>query len=139
MGGRPDEGNTMKHTMVRCTAIVALLAAPHLEGCATSGTARELGGREAPRGAVVTVSNPTTLPVRIYLRRWSVDVELGTVQGLSSRTFEIADRFMTEASELQLEAEDRRGVALRSDTFVFGAKRAAIWQVGYRSTQVDVR
>jgi len=139
MGGRPDEGNTMQQPTVRCTAILALVVALHLEGCATSGASRGVNGRTTPSSVAITVANPTTLPVRIYLRRWSLDVELGTVPGLSSRTFDIADRFLPDASELQLEAEDQWGVTLRSDTFAFGTKRAALWRIGYRSMRGDVR
>ena len=128
----------MKHTMRRCTAIVAVVVAPCLEGCATGAGAHEVSRLEVPEAAAVTISNLTTLPMRIYLRRSSVEVALGTVLGLSSRTFEIGDRFVIDASELQLEARDRRGAALWSDGFTFGAKRTAAWQVGHQS-RVDVR
>lgn len=139
MGGWLAEGNTMTQTMLRYTAIVAVVVASCLEGCVTGASRRAVRRLDVPMRAAVTISNLTTLPVRIYLRRSSVDVALGTVLGLSSRTFEIDDRFVIDASELQLEARDRRGAALWSDRFTFGANRAATWQVGYHSTRVDVR
>jgi hypothetical protein len=129
----------MEHVKARCTTIIAVVVALHLEGCATGPAPGDLGRRGPPMGAAVTISNMTTLPIRIYLRRSSIEVALGTVQGLSSRTFQVDDRFVTDANALQLEARDRRGVVLRSDTFSFGSKRAASWRVALRSMPVDVR
>jgi hypothetical protein len=138
VGDRPM-ANAMRRAMVRCSATVVGLIAAQLGGCATVAT-RDLGWGDARASAVVTISNMTPLPVRIYLRRSSVDIALGTVQGLSSRTFEVRDRFIIDASNLQLEARDRRGnVALRSDPFIFGVRRVASWQVDLRSTRVDTR
>jgi len=128
----------MKRTMVRCTAAVAVMIAANIEGCATGAARREPARRERPADAFVTVSNMTTLPVRIFLRRGSVDVPLGIVLGLSSRTFDVTDPAIVGSGDLQLEARDRSGfVALRSDAFTFGARGAASWQVGMRSTRVD--
>lgn len=128
----------MKLTIVWCTATTAVAIALCLEGCATTVLPQELVRPMAATSAAVTISNATTVPVRISLRRGSVDVMLGTVQGLSSRTFDVGGG-MTEASELQLEARDRRGDVLWSDTFTFAGRRAALWQVGYRSARVDLR
>lgn len=129
----------MKNLLVRNTAISAVVVALCLEGCATAATSRDIGRIYAPVGATLTISNMTTLPVSIYLRRAAVDVELGTVQGLSSRTFEVDARVTTTAGELQLEARDRRGGALRSDTFTLGTKRIAAWQFGSQSIRLDAR
>lgn len=138
MGRRHAEGNTMKRTMVRCTATLAVMVAAHIEGCATGAAPRDFARRERPIDAFVTVSNMTPLPVRIFLRHGSVDVALGIVMGLASRTFDVTDPPIVGSGDLQLEARDRSGrVALRSDTFTFGARRAASWQVDMRSTRVD--
>lgn len=128
----------MKQNVGRWTVIIAVGVVLHLDACATGVIPRD-AGRRPQVTATITISNLTTLPVRIYLRRSLVDVALGTVQGLSSRTFELADRLVTDASQLQLEARDRQGVAMRSDTFILGANHAAVWQIDHRSTRVDVR
>lgn len=129
----------MTDSNVRRTAMTAVVAALCLGGCATRVLPREVSWRADATSVAVTISNVSTLPARISIRRGSVDVVLGTVLGLSSRTFEIDDRLLIDASELRLEARDRAGVVLRSDTFTFGTRRAALWQVGYRSTRVDLR
>ena len=129
----------MKDTSVRYTAITAVVVAVCLEGCATIAQPREFTRRVVATNAHVEISNMTTLPVRIYLRRSSIDVALGTVLGLSSRTFEIDDTMLANASQLQLEARDRAGTVVRSDAFSFGTKRTAAWRVAYRSTEVDAR
>jgi hypothetical protein len=129
----------MKQTVGRWTVIIAVVVVLHLDACATGVIPRDAGRRPPQVTVTLTISNLTTLPLRIYLRRSVVDVALGTVQGLSSRTFELADRLVTDASQLQLEARDRHGFSMRSDTFILGAKHGAEWQVDHRSTRVDVR
>lgn len=87
MGGGSAEGNTMKH-----------LCSLHGDGGHDSrGARRRVCNRRrlsrprsarSPRWGLVTVSNLMSLPVHIVLRRESVDVALGTVTRLSSRTFD---------------------------------------------------
>lgn len=77
-------------------AVIALLAALSLGGCASAG-----GGPESPY-AIVVVENDNTATVNIYAIRNGSRFRLGTVAGLATQEFELRRHMMGSAGDLQL-------------------------------------
>ena len=120
------------------TAIIAVLAALCLEGCAMHGQAPQVYSTPSP--PTVTVTNRTTAPLRVFLQRKAATVLLGTVRGLSSRTLPVAGGLDNEVGDMALIARDRGGAfVIQSDPFTFGLYRAMEWHVDPGHSRIVLR
>lgn len=77
-------------------AVIALLAALFLGGCASAG-----GGPEPPYATVV-VENDNIATVNIYAVRNGSRFRLGTVTGLATQEFELRRHMLGSAGDLRL-------------------------------------
>jgi len=97
--------------------------------------------RDVAAEVAITISNEMSRAMRIYLHAGSVDLPLGTVPALATRTFLIPGGFTNGASEFQLEARERGAeVGLLTERFTLGPRRVAAAALSRASsTTVTVR
>jgi hypothetical protein len=80
--------------------------------------------RDVAAEVAITISNEMSRAMRIYLYAGSVDLPLGTVPALATRTFLVPGGFTNGASEFQIEARQRGAeVGLRTERFTLGPGR----------------
>jgi hypothetical protein len=109
-----------RHTVLAWGAVSVILSHACAPGVMSTGAVRRVVAAEA----AITISNETSRAMRIYLVAGSVDLPLGTVPALATRTFQVPDGFGKSASELQIEARQRgTDVGVRTGGFSVGPDR----------------
>ena len=87
---------------------VAALAIAGAVACATPQTRDQLAeasAASAPQTARVTIRNDNLLDVAVYLVRGGARFRIGTVRGMSSETFRLADRGLSTTTPLRIMAD----------------------------------
>jgi hypothetical protein len=97
--------------------------------------------RDVATDVAITISNEVSLAMRIYLHAGSVDLPVGTVPALATRTFLVRGGFTNSAIEFQIEARERGGeVGFLTERFALGPRRVVEWAVSRTgSRMVTVR
>ena len=118
-------------------AVAAILG----QACATRVTPSDALPRDVAAEVGITISNEMSRAMRIYLHAGSVDLRLGTVPAMATRTFFVPGGFANGASELQIEARERGAqVGFLTERFTLGPRRVAAWTLSRASrTSVTVR
>ena len=112
----------------RCATFVWVVAAILSQACATRVMPSAALPRDVAAEVAITISNETSRAMRIYLYAGSVDLPLGTVPALATRTFLVPGGFTNGANEFQIEARARGAeVGFRTERFTLGPLRVAAW------------
>jgi hypothetical protein len=125
----------------RRTTLAWAIAAVLSQACAIRRMPSDALRREVATDVAIAISNNMSRALRIYLHAGSVDLSLGTVPALATRTFLVPGGFTDGAGELQIEARERGAeVGLLTERFALGPRRVVAWAViGASSTSVTVR
>ena len=109
-----------RHTLLAWSVVAAMLSHACAPGVMSSGAVR----RDRAAEAAITISNETSRVMRIYLVAGSVDLLLGTVPALGTRSFQVPDSYGNSGIELQIEARQRGSdVGVRTEGFSLGPDR----------------
>lgn len=125
----------------RCATLAWAVAAILSQACATRLMPSDALPRDVATDVAITISNEVSRAMRIYLHAGSVDLPLGTVPVLATRTFLVRGGFTNGAIEFQIEAREPGGeFGFLTERFALGPRRVVAWAVSRTgSTTVTVR
>lgn len=125
----------------RCATVAWAVPAILSLACATRVMSSGPLPRDGGADVTITISNERSRAMRFYVRAGSVDLPLGTVPALATRTFLVPSGFTNGASEFQIEARERGAeVGLLTERFTLGPGRVVTVSLSRaRSPSVTVR
>jgi len=128
MEPRSREGNKGQLAVrIRLLMVLASLTS----ACATEDHRKPPPSRSVVADVILTVDNPTSRRVIIYLESGVTRDSLGVVPRRSSRSFSMPSTAGDSTSVLRLEARERRTVAgVRSNVFHVSSGHHVVWTLG---------
>jgi hypothetical protein len=120
---RPPLERTQRPAVLgsRCAMLAWAVSAILSHACATVVMPSGTLSRDVAPEIAITISNGMSRAMRIFLYAESVELPLGTVPALATRTFLVPGGFTNGASENQIEARHRGAeVGLRTERFALG-------------------
>jgi hypothetical protein len=104
-------------------AVSALLS----HACAPGVMQSDSTSRDGAAEVAITIANEMSRAMRIHLVAGSVDLPLGTVPPLATRTFLIPGGFAIGVSEFRIEARERGAeIGVRTETFRPGPDQVVV-------------